>query len=123
MAASARAFPIAMDPKDVLALALGFGGTPWTVVEVRSDPELKRLNIEVDFPPGSRFPHPESGPCGSVIGDQWHPGRGRMWAGLGGLGDLAPAWSIRSANCANSAKPSTCGTGIGHIDVETPPHS
>ena len=25
------------------------------------DPELKCLNIEVDFPPESRFPHPESG--------------------------------------------------------------
>ena len=60
-AASAGAIPIGMDQKDVFALALGLAGTPWTVVEVRFDPELKRLNIEVDFPPGSRFPHPESG--------------------------------------------------------------
>jgi transposase len=36
-------------------------GTPWRVVEVRFDPKLKRLNIEVDLPPGSRFPHPETG--------------------------------------------------------------
>lgn len=53
-----------MDQKDVFALALGLTGTPWRVVEVRFDPELKRLNIDVDFPPGSRFPHPETGqPC------------------------------------------------------------
>ncbi len=60
-AASAEAISVAMDPNGVFALALGLGGTPWTVVEVRFDPELKRLNFEVDFPPGSRFPHPERG--------------------------------------------------------------
>ena len=55
-----------MDQKDVFALALGLAGTPWTVVEVRFDPELKRLNIEVDFPPGSRFPHPDTGQASPV---------------------------------------------------------
>ena len=50
-AASAGAIPIAVDQKDVFALALGLAGTPWTVVEVRFDQELKRLDIEVDFPP------------------------------------------------------------------------
>jgi hypothetical protein len=60
-AASAGAIHIAMDQKDVFALALGLAGTPWKVVEERFDPELKRLNIEVDFPPGSRFPHPDTG--------------------------------------------------------------
>ncbi len=57
----AGGIPMAMVQKDVFALALGLAGTPWKVVEVRFDPELKRLNIEVDFLPGSRFPHPESG--------------------------------------------------------------
>ena len=34
------------------------------VVDVRFDPALKRLDIDLDFPPGSRFPHPETGrPC------------------------------------------------------------
>ena len=54
----------AVDQKDVFAIALGLTGTPWKVVEVRFDKELKRLNIDLDFPPGSRFPHPETGrPC------------------------------------------------------------
>jgi hypothetical protein len=55
-----------MDQKDVFALALGLAGTPWTVVGVRFDPELKRLDIEVDFPPGSRFPHPDTGQASPV---------------------------------------------------------
>ena len=54
----------AVDQKDVFAIALGLTGTPWKVVEVRFDKDLKRLNIDLDFPPGSRFPHPETGqPC------------------------------------------------------------
>ncbi len=53
-----------MDQKDVFAIALGIAGTPWKVTEVRFDKDLKRLNIDLDFPPGSRFPHPETGqPC------------------------------------------------------------
>jgi transposase len=55
-----------MDQKDVFGLALGLAGTPWKVVEIRFDGHLKRLNIEVDFPPGSRFPHPESGEACAV---------------------------------------------------------
>lgn len=50
-----------VDQKDVFAIALGLIGTPWKVVDVRFDKELKRLNIDVDFPPGSRFAHPETG--------------------------------------------------------------
>jgi transposase len=49
-----------MDQQDVFALALGLAGTPWQVVGVRFDPELKRLDLDLDFPPGSRFPHPET---------------------------------------------------------------
>lgn len=53
-----------MDQKDVFALALGLSGTAWRVVAVRFDKDLKRLNIDLDFPPGSRFPHPQTGqPC------------------------------------------------------------
>jgi hypothetical protein len=33
----------AMDQKDVFAMALGLGGTPWRVVEIRFDGDLKRL--------------------------------------------------------------------------------
>lgn len=53
-----------MDQKDVFAIALGLEGTPWKVVDVHFDPDRKCLNIDLDFPPGSRFPHPETGqPC------------------------------------------------------------
>ena len=50
-----------MDQKNVFALALGLAGTPWKVVEIGFDPELKRLNITLDFPLGSRFAHLETG--------------------------------------------------------------
>jgi len=53
-----------MDQTEVFALALGLHGTPWQVVDVRFDQELKRLDIDLDFPPGSRFSHPQGGePC------------------------------------------------------------
>jgi hypothetical protein len=47
-----------VEQKDVFAVALGLVSMPWKVVEVRFDGDLKRLNIEVDIPPGSRFPYP-----------------------------------------------------------------
>lgn len=53
-----------MDQKNVFALALGLGGTPWKVVDIRFDKDLKRLDIDLDFPPRTSFPHPEGGePC------------------------------------------------------------
>jgi len=53
-----------VDQKSVFATALGLTGTPWKVVEVRFDRDLKRLDIDIDFAPGSRFAHPESQqPC------------------------------------------------------------
>lgn len=55
-----------MDQKDVFGVALGLAGTPWKVVGVRFDPELKRLDLDLDFPPGSRFPHPETGQAAPV---------------------------------------------------------
>jgi transposase len=54
-----------MNSHEVFAMALGLQGTPWQVVEIRFDPKLKRLDIDLEFPPGSRFPHPDSAqPCG-----------------------------------------------------------
>ena len=55
-----------MDQKDVFAIALEIAGSPWKVTEVRFDTNLKRLNIDLDFPPGSRFPHPDTGQSCSV---------------------------------------------------------
>lgn len=53
-----------MDQRDVFAMALGLQGTPWKVVDVRFDPVLKRLDIDLDYPPRSCFPHPDDGqPC------------------------------------------------------------
>lgn len=64
-----------VEQKDVFALALGLAGTPWQVVEVAFDPELKRLNLTVDFPPGSRFPHPETGQTAPVYDSEWRSWR------------------------------------------------
>ena len=50
-----------MDEKTVFGLALGLAGTPWEVREVQFDLEKRRLDIRLDFPPGSRFPHPRTG--------------------------------------------------------------
>jgi transposase len=50
-----------MNPNEVFALALGLEGTAWYVADVRFDKELRRLDIDLDFPPGSRFAHPDSG--------------------------------------------------------------
>lgn len=60
----ARGHSRGMDQKDVFALALGLAGTPWKVVDIRFDTERKRLDIDLDFPPRSTFPHPDGGePC------------------------------------------------------------
>ena len=50
-----------VDQKDVFGIALGLPGTPWKVVDVRFDKDLKQLHIDLDFPPGSKFPHPQTG--------------------------------------------------------------
>lgn len=53
-----------MDQHEVFSAALGLMGTPWKVVDVRFDKDLKRLDIDLDFPPRSSFPHPDGGePC------------------------------------------------------------
>jgi transposase len=64
-----------VDQKDVFALALGLAGTPWKVVEIRFDGDIKRLNIEVDCPPGNRFPNPGSGEACAVYDSERRPWR------------------------------------------------
>jgi transposase len=55
-----------MDEKSVFGLALGLPGTPWQVKDVQFDLEKRRLDIHLDFPPGSRFIHPRTGKPASV---------------------------------------------------------
>lgn len=50
----------------IFGLALGLAGTPWEVNEVSLDLEAKRLDIRLDFPPGTRFPRPSDGKLSSV---------------------------------------------------------
>jgi transposase len=50
-----------MNEKQVFGMALGLEGTPWRVTDIRFDPEARRLDIDLDFPPGSRFAHPATG--------------------------------------------------------------
>ena len=51
-------------------MALGLEGTPWYVADVRFDREQKRLDIDLDFSPGTRFTHPESGASSPVYDTQ-----------------------------------------------------
>lgn len=55
-----------MDEKTVFGLALGLPGTPWQVSEVQFDLEKRRLDIHLDFPPGSRFIHPKTGKAAAI---------------------------------------------------------
>ena len=50
-----------MNEATIFGLALGLNGTPWQVSEVKLDQEKGRLDIYLDFPPGTRFAHPTSG--------------------------------------------------------------
>lgn len=53
-----------MNQKDVFGLALGLEGTPWQVIDIRFDREQRRLDLDLDFSPGTRFAHPQTGqPC------------------------------------------------------------
>ena len=43
--------------RDTTLLQLALGLTPpWTVIRSDFDPAAQRLDIQIDFPPGSRFP-------------------------------------------------------------------
>jgi transposase len=50
-----------MNEKQIFGLALGLEGTPWEVVEVTLDLAAQRLDMRLDFPPGSRFARPSDG--------------------------------------------------------------
>ena len=50
-----------MKEKEIFGLALGLGGTPWKIAELTLDVPSKRLDIHLDFPPGTRFPRPSDG--------------------------------------------------------------
>lgn len=49
-----------MRDTNLLQLALGLT-PPWTVTGSDFDPGAKRLDIQIEFPPGSRFPCPNCG--------------------------------------------------------------
>ncbi len=55
-----------MDEKYGFGLAIGLEGTPWRVTDIRLDPAARRLYIDLDFPPGSRCAHPDTGQPGPV---------------------------------------------------------
>lgn len=59
-----------MDQALIFGIGLGLQGTPWQVVDVEFDNDLQRLNIRLDFPPGSRFPHPDTGQLSPVYDTQ-----------------------------------------------------
>jgi len=50
-----------MREQAIFGMALGLTGTPWEVMEVKLDDTAGRLDIHLDFPPGSRFVHPVTG--------------------------------------------------------------
>ena len=49
-----------MRDTNLLQLALGLT-PPWRVTRSDFDPAARRLDIQLDFPPGSRFPCPSCG--------------------------------------------------------------
>jgi transposase len=55
-----------MNESEIFELALGIKGTPWKVTEVKLDTEGGTLDICLDFPPGTRFPHPSTGEACAV---------------------------------------------------------
>jgi transposase len=66
-----------MNPNEVFALALGLEGTPWYVADIRFDQEQRRLDIDLDFPPASRFPHPDTGQLCALYDTEQEPSRWR----------------------------------------------
>ena len=66
-----------MDEKEIFGMALGVNGTPWQVVEVTLDLTQTpgRLDIRLDFPPGSRFPRPSDGQLSPVYDTEEHSWR------------------------------------------------
>jgi transposase len=58
----------AMRDTSLMQLALGIT-TPWTVTSAEFDQKAKRLDIHIDFPPGSRFPCPDCGTADCPVHD------------------------------------------------------
>ena len=50
-----------MNEKQIFGAALGLEGTPWQVVDVQLDIPSGRMDIRLDFSPGSKFPRPSDG--------------------------------------------------------------
>ena len=56
--------------RDIALLQLGLGLTPpWTVSRADFDPEAHRLDIHIDFTPGSRFACPNCGAADCPVHD------------------------------------------------------
>ena len=55
-----------MNERELFGLALGLKGTPWQITEVTLDVPRQRLDIHLDFPPGTRFPRPSDGALSPV---------------------------------------------------------
>lgn len=55
-----------MDERTVFGMALGLVNTPWYVESVTFDRELRRLDIRLEFNPGTRFTHPGAGQLAPV---------------------------------------------------------
>lgn len=65
-----------MDMNVLFTAALGLQ-PPWRVTGLKFDPARKRLDIQVDFPAGSRFPCPDCGEASKV-----HDAPGHEWRHL-----------------------------------------
>src|SRR5258708_19727289 len=66
-----------MDEKEIFAAALGLTGTVWEVVEVTLDLTRTpgRLDIRLDFPPGTRFPRASDGQLCTIYDTEEHSWR------------------------------------------------
>jgi len=54
--------------KRLFGEALGLEA-PWRATKIEFTPEKRRLDITIDFPPGSQFPCPECGAVGAKASD------------------------------------------------------
>ena len=57
-----------MHDLDLFSAALGLE-EPWEVVDVKFDPERRRLDLRIDFAKGARFRCPECGAAGCRVHD------------------------------------------------------
>jgi len=66
-----------MDEKEIFGMALGLSGSPWKVVEVTLDLTRTpgRLDIRLDFPPGTRFARASDGQLCTIYDTEEHSWR------------------------------------------------